>query len=96
VAVTVTGVEVASQPVALVTVTEYVPDCFTVMLDVEAPVDQRIVPPAPTLSTTESPWQKLSGPLALTVATGNVPTVSVVVAELAGQLPLLATALVTV
>jgi hypothetical protein len=73
---TVVVADVAEHPAASVTVTEKLPGLLTVIACVVAPLlhDQEL--PADAVSTTFPPWQKLSGPPALIVATGKGFTVT--------------------
>jgi hypothetical protein len=61
--VTTTGSEVFEHPEAFVMVTEYVPDCVTVMFAVVAPLDQRYVPaPCDVPRVTLLPAQNVVAP----------------------------------
>src|SRR5688572_10993845 len=60
----VSCLEVLEQPVSpSKTVTEYIPDVFIVILSVVAPLDHKYNPCIDEDSITESPMQKLAGPL---------------------------------
>ena len=83
--VTVTGAEVPLHPNAFVALTVYVPELFTKIDAVVAPVDQRYVPPPDAVSVTSPPIQKLSGPLAVIFGEGVGFTVTVVPADVAEQ-----------
>lgn len=85
---TVTSVdaEVAVQPLALATVTEYVPEVVTTILCVVSPVDQVFPLVALEVKVTLPPWQKVVAPLAEMVGVvGFEFTVTVVVADVAEQ-----------
>jgi len=69
-AVTANAVEIAEQPLALVTVTEYDPAAETVIDCVTAPVDQRLPVSADDVSVIVLPVQKDAGPLMVGVAGG--------------------------
>jgi hypothetical protein len=87
VTVTTTGADVAAQPLASVTVTEYVPAAVTVMVCVVAPFDQAYDDmPTGAVRSTLPPAQNVVGPLAVTVAGGSGRTLTVVPAEVAEQL----------
>lgn len=91
--VTVVLVDVRLQPLALVTVTEKLPEADTVMLCVVAPLLHRYEAAAELVKVTLPPAQKVVGPLAVIVGTaGRGCTVTDVLAEVRLQ-PL---ALVTV
>lgn len=82
--VTVTGEEPAVHPNELVAVTEYVPELFTRIDVVVAPVDQRYDVPPDAVRFTLPPEQKVSGPEAVMFGVGSGLTVTVtgdVVAE---------------
>ena len=81
--VTVTGVEVAVQ-VPLFTVTEYVPDVFTVMEEVVYPPVQLLPDAAEDVKVTLFPAQKVVDPLAEIVGVAGIgDTVTVTGVELA-------------
>lgn len=82
---TVTAAEVAEHPFPSVTVTAKVPDVATVILEVIELSDHRYEFPAPALSVTEPPWQKVRGPFAEILAVGNALTVTFTIAEVAEQ-----------
>jgi hypothetical protein len=84
---------VSVQPLALVTVTVYVPAAETVVAAVVLPFDQRYpVPPDPA-KVTDPPWQKVVGPLGVMTAMGRALTV---MAELSESVQPLAFVTVTV
>jgi hypothetical protein len=66
----------------LLMVTEYVPDAFTVMSCVTAPVDHSQMVPALAWSTTESPLQNAAGPVIVACGDGRTVTVTALFAEL--------------
>ena len=95
--VTVVGVEVVKQPWLFVTRTVYAPDAagVEIVMDcVVAPLLHSQLAPAEALKTTLPGSQKVSGPLAVIVATGIGLTVTVVAAALLTQPPLCVTATV--
>lgn len=86
--VTTTGEDVAEHPEDE-TVTVYVPEALTVMdCDVEL-LDHRLPEVALEVSRTLPPWQKESGPFAVTLGVaGTGLTVTVLPVEVAEQYPL--------
>ena len=61
------------------------PDVFTLMACVVAPVDQRYEEPALAVSVTDPPAQNVVGPDGVTVAVGSAFTVTAVAALVALQ-----------
>src|SRR5437773_9644720 len=61
---------VPEQPLASVTVTEYVPDTLTLMATVVAPGPHRYLEAADDVRVTEPPWQNVVGPPGVIVGVG--------------------------
>jgi Ni,Fe-hydrogenase III component G len=64
------------QPLALVTVTVYVPLADAVMADVVAAFDHRYPVPPEAVSVTDPPWQKVVGASGVITAVGREFTVT--------------------
>jgi hypothetical protein len=79
---TAVSAEVEAHPLAFVTVTEISWVVFTVIDCVVAPVLHKYEDPELAVNTTEPPWQKVVGPLAVTTAAGSEFTVKFVDAVL--------------
>ena len=83
--VTLVAALVAEHPLALVTVTLWLPDAVTSIDWVVAPFDQRYEVPALAVRVTEPPSQNVVGPPAVIVAAGSAFTVTVVAVLVALQ-----------
>ena len=84
---TVVDEELAEQPLALVTVTEYEPAVPTLIACVVAPLLHNHELPADAVKTTVFPWQNVVGPPAVILAAGTGFTVTAVAGELLTQPP---------
>ena len=79
------GAEVALQPSAFVTVTQYSPAVVTAIDRVVAPFDQRYEADSVAVSVTEPPSQNVVGPLGVITAVAGARTVTAVGADVALQ-----------